>query len=140
MIRIKVELQRHGVEIELSTSTQIQVGNNVVIHAPAGYESYGQFMTGKVIEVSPDLLKNEESFVQKIDTTYFDILQKEKAESLRMREVLDKIWKEKTVEEKLTILESTEPIIENPPLEEENTEPNQDQNPPLENEEDEVTD
>jgi hypothetical protein len=66
-------------------------------------------MTGQVLEVSEDLSKSEESFVQKIDTTYYDILQEEKAQSSRMKEVLDKIWHEKTVDQKLTILEATEP-------------------------------
>lgn len=122
MVKIKIALQRHGTEIELSTSTQIQVGNYVVVHAPEGHETFGKFMTGKVLEVSEDLSKNEESFVQKIDTTYFDILQEEKAQSSRMKEVLDKIWSEKTVDEKLTILEATEPHLQDPTLEEKDEE------------------
>lgn len=117
MVRIKIALQRHGTEIELSTSTQIQVGNYVVVHAPKGHETFGKFMTGQVLEVSEDLSKSEESFVQKIDTTYFDILQEEKAQSSRMKEVLDKIWSEKSVDEKLTILESTEPQLHDPSIE-----------------------
>lgn len=122
MIKIKIALQRHGTEIELSTSTQIQVGNYVVVHAPAGHETYGKFMTGQVLEVTEDLLNNEESFVQKIDTTYYDILQEEKAQSSRMKDVLDKIWSEKTVDEKLTILEATEPHLQDPPLEQKDEE------------------
>lgn len=118
MVKIKIALQRHGTEIELSTSTQIQVGNYVVVHAPKGHETFGKFMTGQVLEVSEDLSKSEESFVQKIDTTYFDILQEEKAQSSRMKEVLDKIWSEKSVDEKLTILESTEPQLQDPSIEE----------------------
>jgi hypothetical protein len=118
MVKIKIALQRHGTEIELSTSTQIQVGNYVVVHAPQGHEVFGKFMTGQVLEVSEDLSKSEESFVQKIDTTYYDILQEEKAQSSRMKEVLDKIRHEKTVDEKLTILEATEPKIQDPLLEE----------------------
>jgi hypothetical protein len=51
MVKIKIALQRHGTEIELSSSTHIQVGNYVVVHAPKVHETFGKFMTGQVLEV-----------------------------------------------------------------------------------------
>lgn len=124
MIKIKIVLQRYGTEIEVATSIAIQPGDFVIIHAPEGYESNGKYMTAEVIGVSPDVGLLEEKFVQKIETNYYDQMMQAKAEKLKMRAVLDKFWYEKSDEQKLDILSTTEPLIEEtPPAEETSTEP-----------------
>ncbi len=124
MIKIKIVLQRYGTEIEVATSIAIQPGDFVIIHAPEGYESNGKYMTAEVIGVSPDVGLLEEKFVQKIETNYYDQMMQAKAEKLKMRAVLDKFWNEKSDEQKLDILSTTEPLIEEtPPVEETATEP-----------------
>lgn len=124
MIKIKIVLQRYGTEIEVATSIAIQPGDFVIIHAPEGYESNGKYMTAEVISVSPDVGLLEEKFVQKIETNYFDQMMQAKAEKLKMRAILDKFWNEKSDEQKLDILSTTEPLIEEtPPVEETATEP-----------------
>lgn len=116
MTKLKVALQRHGIEIEIATSIPVAVGNYVVVRAPAGYESYGVFVTGLVLEVSTDTTGIEEKFVQKIDTNYFDQMEAAKLQAAKMRETLDKIWMDKSDDEKLAILATTEPEIVQEPV------------------------
>ena len=112
MRKIKIVLQRYGIEIEVATSVDVQVGNFVVINAPEGYESNGKFMTAEVISISENVGALEEKFVQKIETNYYDQMFLAKADKDRMKSVLDKIWNDKTPDEKLEILSATEPLIE----------------------------
>jgi hypothetical protein len=112
MKKIKVLIQRYNAEIELATSIDVQVGQYVVIHAPEGYEANGKYMTAEVISVSTEVGTLEEKFVQKIETNYYDQMQLAKAEKLRMRAIMDKFWSDKTDDQKLSILETTEPPIE----------------------------
>jgi len=125
MKKIKVLIQRYNAEIELVTSIDVQVGQHVIIHAPEGYEANGKYMTAEVVAVSDDVGVMEEKFVQKVETNYYDQMQLAKAEQIRMRAVMDKFWNEKTDQQKLAILETTEPPIEETvdPVEEPITEP-----------------
>ena len=112
MKKIKVLITRYNAEIELATSIDVQVGNYVVIHAPEGYESNGKYMTAEVLSVSTDAGLLVEKFVQKIETNYYDQMQLANEERLRMKTIMDKIWNDKTDAEKLAILETTEPHVE----------------------------
>ncbi len=119
MVKVKIVLQRYGTEIEVATSIAVQPGDSVVIHAPEGYEANGKYMTGEVISISSDVGLLEEKFVQKIETNYYDQMLQAKADKLKMKAVIDKIWNDKTDDQKLDILSTTEPLIEEVPTAEE---------------------
>lgn len=143
MKKIKIVLQRYGTEAEVATSIAVQPGDFVIIHAPEGYESNGKYMTAEVIAVSSEVGILEEKFVQKIETNYYDQMLQAKTEKSKMKAVLDKIWNDKSDEQKLDILSTTEPLIEEvliseepvaEPVVEETVEPETDETTPNESE------
>lgn len=115
MIKASIKLRNENI-VDIHTTIDIKKDGYVVIHAPEGYTTQGLYLVGQVVDVQEIITSVEESFIQKIDTSYYDQMTAAKLEASKMREVLDKIWSEKTDDQKLEILSQTEPEIIDDPI------------------------